>query len=95
MSEITDKIVQDIAAEYEYQLEKWGVEFDDKNTVNDWVAYLANYSSRASNMESPPSRQRESMVKVATLAVAAIAAFDRNGQFPPRHYEERCAKIES
>lgn len=32
------------------------------------------------------------MLKVAALAVAACEAFDRNGGFAPRHYEDGVAK---
>ena len=35
-----------IDAEREYQ-SKWPSEFDDKNTPNDWIAYIAIYLGKA------------------------------------------------
>lgn len=77
-------IYDEIKAEREYQKEKWGVEKDDTlNTPNDWVAYIANHSSRwfpggfRPYSEEVVADFRTQMVKVATLAVAAIESVDR------------------
>ena len=86
---IQSGVLDEIRAEREYQNGEWGTEFDDKNTLNDWVTYIANYASQAAGMETPPEDQRKNMLKVATLAVAAVESFNRNGQFAPRHYEDR------
>lgn len=83
-----------IASEREYQEAKWGVRFDDQNTINDWVAYIANYASNAAfepnNAQDVVGRrehQRTQLVKVAALAVAAIETIDRNGELARRHYD--------
>lgn len=85
------RVLEDIKAERDYQDSRWGTEFDDKNTINDWVTYIATYCGRASSFSASPSQQRRDMLKVAALAVAACEAFDRNGNFAPRHYEEMVA----
>lgn len=55
--------------------------FDMGNTQNDWVAYIAAYSGRASQKVGRNTREgqtfRENMVKVAALAIAAIEAHDK------------------
>jgi len=81
------EIFKQIEKEREYQDCKWGEEFDNKNTLNDWGAYIGVYLGRATDMSASKEAQRSNMVKVAALSVAALEAFDRNGQFAPRHYE--------
>ncbi|MHA2063141.1 MAG: hypothetical protein ACXABY_02050 [Candidatus Thorarchaeota archaeon] len=84
-----EKILEDIRKEREYQVEKWGNDFDDKNTANDWVTYITMYASAGARMDASPEEFRTAMVKVATLAVAALEAIDRNdGKTAPRHYDE-------
>lgn len=82
-----EKHVLEITAERDYQDSKWGRAFDDKNTVNDWAAYITQYLSRATVMGVKPDKQREALVKTAALCVAALEAFDRNGAFTNRHYD--------
>lgn len=82
------KIFDQIELERKYQDKKWGDEFDRKNTVNDWATYINIYLSRATTMGVSKEEQRKAMVKVATLAVAALERFDENGGFAPRHYDE-------
>lgn len=90
-----DKIFDEIRKERDYQTEKWGNTADDTlNTPNDFIAYIAHYSTRwfaggfAPYNSSDVGRFRTMMVKVAALAVAAIESLDRqraaNGK---THYE--------
>lgn len=82
-----------IDAEREYQVGKWGDEFDSKNTINDWVSYLTRYAGMASNADDKEHFQTL-MVKVAAIAVAAVEASEKGG-LPPRHYDEpvnQCAE---
>jgi hypothetical protein len=78
----------EIIDERTYQEGKWGVAFDDKNTVNDWGAYIGIYLAKATDMKATAAQQRAAMLKVASLAIAALQTFDRNGGFPPRHYDK-------
>lgn len=86
------KVFDEIQAERNYQNRGWGDEFDNKNSLDNWVSYIITYCGRASNFQASPSQQRRDMMKVAALAVAACESFDRNGSFPPRHYENIVAK---
>lgn len=80
-------IMMRVSNERDYQDQKWGTAFDDKNTVNDWCAYIASYTGRASKMGATKDEQIEGFIKVAALAVAAAEAAGRNDGFPPRHYD--------
>lgn len=82
-----DGIYAAIDAERDYQDERWGHEFDDKNTSNDWCSYVCRYATSAAGFDVPTVQFRAQMVKVAALAVAAIEATDRTGRLPPRHYD--------
>lgn len=73
-----------IAAEREYQNNKWGTEADDNlNTPNDFVAYINSYSTRwfpgGFTPYTPETVDafRESMIKTAAIAVAAVESIDR------------------
>lgn len=81
------KILDEIGEERAYQERKWGSKFDDKNTRNDWVTYIVMYASAGARMDKGVEDFKEAMVKVAALAVAALQACERNGRFPPRHYD--------
>lgn len=82
-----DGIYAAIDAERDYQDDRWGDEFDDKNTSNDWATYICRYATNAAGFDVTTAQFREQMVKVAALAVASIEATDRNGGLPPRHYD--------
>lgn len=87
-----EDILADINDERVYQDDKWGTEFDDKNTVNDFAIYICRYASNAAFVEeavkaSAVAAQRNQLIKVAALAVAAIETIDRNGQLENRHYD--------
>ena len=78
-----------IEEERDYQDQKWGTEFDDGNTANDWVTYITQYVGRAGSMNNTLADFQEAMTKVAALAVAAIETVQRNGCLPPRHYDPK------
>lgn len=76
-----------IEGERLYQIEEWGHEFDKKNTRNDWVAYCVHYLTKASKMGATEGEFNLGMLKVATLAVAAIENSFINEGTAPRHYD--------
>lgn len=84
MSKETDAILVEIQKEREYQIERWGNQRDDQeNAPNDWVAYISHHASRWFTGGFKPyntnavNDYRKQMIKVATLAVAAIESLDR------------------
>jgi hypothetical protein len=80
-------ILKEIRQERDYQDNKYGTAFDDKNTLNDWVTYIVNYLGKSA-FSFNKEEQREYMLKAAALAVAALEAYERNNGFPARHYDK-------
>lgn len=96
MTDQRQKIFDEIAAERDYQVERWGNETDDtKNQPNDWIAFISHYSTRWFAGEfSPYSRGtgmafRKAMVKVAATAIAAIESHDRQEAKSGKQFYER------
>jgi hypothetical protein len=81
-----EQIFKDIEAERKYQDEKWGRDFDDKNTTNDWAAYIVQYLGNVIKMPYDKQTVRKGMLKVATLAVAALERIDSD-TVAKRHYD--------
>ena len=85
---IPARIVTDLNVERAYQVAKRGFtrEFDARNTVNDWSAYITRYLGNAA-FAGTLEEKRAAFVKIAALAIAAVECCDLNGGFPPRHYD--------
>ncbi len=70
--------------------QRWGVAFDERNTLNDWVAYVNIYLSRATAIENRANLdvQYDALMKAAGLALTA-AARTRRKDVPRamRHYD--------
>ena len=75
------RAIQDVIDEREKQGAKGAsIDFDDKNTEQDWIAFLLYYISvgATKRLWKDPGRPfRQAMVIVAALAVAAIEWCDR------------------
>ena len=81
----TSRVLAEVEKERDRQREKWGDDFDDANTQQDWAAFIMHYTAVGitSRLGAAPGRSfREAMLKVATLAVAAIEAHDRRAASP-------------
>lgn len=78
-----EAVINDILKERAYQASIWGVEFDNKNTATDWFSYIEEYNHKAV-IALDDKVWRNQMIKVASLAVAAVEAFDRNGNLPEK-----------
>jgi len=79
-----NNIYDEIKNERNYQITKWGTNADDQiNTPMDFVGYISHHSTRWFNGGFRPYSQqtllkfRSEMVKVASLAVAAIEYTDK------------------
>lgn len=77
-------IFQKIEVEREYQDQKWGRDFDNLNTPNDWVAYLTLYVGKAVTLPWDINAFRTAVLKVAAICVAIL---ERN-QYTKRHYDK-------
>jgi hypothetical protein len=73
---------------YQDQKSKWGHAFDDKNTPNDWVSFIANYAVKGCTFRVTADEFREAMVDVAAIALAAVEALERRSNtLARRHYD--------
>jgi hypothetical protein len=84
---IREDIFSEISGERDYQDSRWGIEFDDKNTINDWITYINRYMAKAGTFGASKEVQRTALLKAITIGVAALETFDRNEKFAPRHYD--------
>lgn len=80
--------VEAVSREVEYAENKWGTAFDDKNTLNDWVAYITMYASDAARMDimDDQDAQYRMMIKAAGLALNCAGRI-RENQISGRHYD--------
>lgn len=84
--------VEDVEGEAFRQLKLWGTEFDDKNTANDWVAFICNFVASGAYVgrqeKYTPEKFQKHLKKAAALCISAIVTIARNGDCAPRHYED-------
>ena len=86
--EARDAIFKEINNEQTYALKTWGEDFDEKNTLNDWVAYITKYTGNAIDFLNVgnPEQQKLKLIKAANLAINAAAHIEA-GKVAPRHYD--------
>jgi hypothetical protein len=80
MSATTQEVLAEVAVERARQDEQWGgPSHDDQHHETEWYGYRARFENRALSTRAAltPGLQRESLVKIAALAVAQIEAIDR------------------
>ena len=76
------KILTEISDERNYQVGRWGNDFDDTHTPADWWTFVSLYYARAlQGWKNPgttvPAGFRDGLIKVAAIVVAWIEALDR------------------
>lgn len=72
-----------------YSLTQWDEEdFDDKNTLNDWVTYICMYATESAKMarRDDATAIYDKLIKAANLALSAARRV-REGTVAPRHYD--------
>jgi len=87
-------IADDVIEELDYA-QKWGTDFDVKNTINDWVAFITMYAADAAKLlksektsaARPVEESRKLLIKAAGLCFSAIKSIDDGGP-APRHYDK-------
>lgn len=77
-------VYEEIKAERSYQNDRWGTASDDsRNTPWMWAAYIAQYATKwmrgsfAPILSEETNAFRTCMIKVASIAVAAVESIDR------------------
>ena len=76
--------------EASYSAGKWSKEFDDKNTLNDWLAYIVMYASDAAKMGVSADESYKKLIKAANLCMLAatkVRGDTPHGGLSPRHYD--------
>lgn len=66
----------------------WGTDFDSKNTLNDWAAYINIYLGQALKMGATTDEVRKNLRKAAGLALSALR-WAEGGGVAPRHYDQQ------
>ena len=93
---IDPELIHELELERGYQKDRWGTEADDKlNTPWMWAAYIGQYATKWMRGTFLPLQSsvtndfRSCMIKVATLAIAAVESIDRQRkQNEKTFYEE-------
>ena len=92
---IEPELIEELKAERGYQQERWGNEADDTlNTPWMWAAYIGQYATRWMVGSFLPLKTnvtdefRKCMLKVATLAIAAVESIDRQREIDGKTFYE-------
>ena len=86
---VLDNIITDIEEELINSQNKWGVDFDNKNTADDWAAFIVRYLGQAISLPLNTVDFRNKMIKVAALAIASLETLARNRRLPKSKTELR------
>jgi hypothetical protein len=77
------EIFDAVEKERAYQDGIWGREFDDKNTSNDWIAYITKYLGQALTLPWNKETFQKQILKAMTLCCAVL----ERDSYAARHYD--------
>jgi hypothetical protein len=83
----TKEVLAQVVQEVQRAREMWGTRFDEKNTLNDWIAYVSIYLGRAAVMGTPKEEVKKNIRKAAALVFSALY-WAENDSLAPRHYDD-------
>jgi hypothetical protein len=72
--------------------EQWGTSFDEKNTLNDWAAYVNIYFGKATAMGASTDEVRKNLRKAAGLVLSALYQAENNS-LASRHYDDKLRPV--
>lgn len=76
------EVLKEVSIERHSQDLQWGgPKHDDSHSNHDWIAIIAKFLGRAVAWPFDADKFRESMIKIAAVAVAAAEWVDRRGDF--------------
>jgi len=81
----------DLADEAVESAGKWSPEFDDANTLNDWVVYICMYATDAAKMGISPQESYQKLLKAMNLcglAATRMRGDEGHGDVTARHYDD-------
>jgi hypothetical protein len=67
---------------------QWGTSFDEKNTLNDWCAYVNIYLGNAAKIGGTLEEVKTNLRKAAGLVLSALY-WAENDALAPRHYDNQ------
>lgn len=76
----------EIVAEVERAEKMWGTDFDSKNTLNDWAAYINIYLGKAAVMGASKDEVVKNLRKAAGLTLTVLRWTEADA-LAPRHYD--------
>jgi hypothetical protein len=80
MSAARQIILDEISGERDRQYNLPGSEYDQRHSINDWIAIASQYLTRGADRKHTRvdlDEQRESLIKAAAVIVAALEHMDR------------------
>ena len=80
MNTTRQNILDEISGERDRQYNLPGSEYDQKHTMNDWIALATAYISRGvtrKHIKSDYEEQRQTLIKSAAVIIAALEHLDR------------------
>lgn len=80
------EILNLVRQEMERAETQWGHDFDNKNSLNDWNAYVDIYKGKALEMEATPETIIKNLRKAAGVLISTIVQYESAG-IAARHYE--------
>ena len=86
MAKTIDELANDVAREVHRARVQWGIDFDMKNTLNDWTTYIGIYTGQAAKMGASKDEVVTNLRKAAGLALLALFHAE-NDILAPRHYD--------
>jgi len=84
---MSETIFDEIIKECARAGKMWGSDFDDNNTLNDWITYVVMYLGKAAYHGATPNEVHKNLIKAAGLLISAIGTELDNEGFAPRHYD--------
>lgn len=86
-----EEITADIVRRIHGARKLWGTDFDAKNTLNDWLAYVNSFFGAAVSIRTTPDEAVEQLRKASVVMLSALYHAE-NKTLAPRHYEDRVGK---
>jgi len=83
MNSFRQVILNEISGERDRQYNLPGSEYDQKHSMNDWIAIASQYLTRGADrkhIKLDYQEQRQALIKSAAVIVAAIEHLDRKHQ---------------
>jgi hypothetical protein len=84
IEEVSDSVLKEVLR----ARQMWGTSFDEKNTLNDWAAYVNIYFGRATAMGVSADDVRTNLRKAAGLVLSALFQAENNS-LALRHYDSQ------